>query len=297
MAMAAFRRAWQYEEGKSSAAGVACTASLATDRPKRGAHRAHLALQTARLTATWSIELQKDRRSRAEEERLICRLLMNTLAEACGIEPRLQLELLEGEQVDQSQTVAPGPWQDLLLGKVETVWHRRTPARAVLSGAFNPLHVGHRRMAEVAGEMFDVPVVMEISILNVDKPPLDYQEIERRLGQFAAQQPVCLSRAATFEQKSRLFPGATFIVGVDTLRRIADPRYYADDPAACLAALELIADRGCRFLVFGRNTGTGFMRLADLDLPEALREICREVPEEKFREDVSSTEIRKSGEW
>ncbi|MHC4181124.1 MAG: nucleotidyl transferase family protein [Planctomycetota bacterium] len=297
MAMAAFRRAWEYEEGRSSAAGVACAASLATDRPKRGAHRAHLALQTARLTATWSLELRKGRRSRAEEERLVGQLLINTLAEACGIDQRLQVDLLEGEQVDRSQTVAPGPWQDLLLGKVETVCRNGVPARAILSGAFNPLHVGHRRMAEVAGEMLDVPVVMELSILNVDKPPLDYQEIDRRLGQFAAEQPICLTRAATFEEKSKLFPTATFLVGVDTLRRIADTRYYADDSAACLAALERIADRGCRFLVFGRNSGTGFMRLSDLDLPDVLRNICRQVPEEEFREDVSSTAIRRSGGW
>ena len=297
VAMAAFRRAWKYEEGGSSATGVACTASLASDRPKRGAHRAHLALQTASLTATWSLGLTKDRRSRAEEERLVCRLLINALAEACGIGQRLQLDLLEGEQVETSQKVAPEPWQDLLLGRVETVCRRCAPVRAILSGAFNPLHVGHRRMAEIAAKMLDASVVMEISILNVDKPPLDYQEIERRLGQFTEDHRVCLTRAATFEEKSKLFPAATFVVGVDTLRRIADRRYYGDDDAACLAAIERIAGRGCRFLVFGRDVGTGFARLSDLDLPESLRAICREVPAAEFREDVSSTEIRKSGGW
>jgi hypothetical protein len=297
VAMAAFRRAWDYEEGKPSATGVGCTASLATDRPKRGPHRAHVALQTARLTATWSLKLLKGRRTRAQEEQLVGRLLINTLAEACGIDQRLKLDLLEGEQIDHSQTVAPEPWQDLLLGKIETVCPGGVPVRAILPGAFNPLHLGHRRMAQIAGEMLDVPVVMELSILNVDKPPLDYQEIERRLGQFGPQQRVCLTRAATFEEKSRLFPAATFIVGVDTLRRIADTRYYADDTAACLAAIERIAGRGCRFLVFGRNVGTGFARLSDLDLPEPLRAICSEVPAEKFREDVSSTKIRKSGKW
>jgi hypothetical protein len=125
---------------------------------------------------------------------------------------------------------------------------------------------------------------------------LDYMEIERRLRQFPADHPVCLSRAATFDEKSRLFAGATFLVGVDTLRRIADPRYYGDDESVCRGAIEKIAARGCRFLVFGRNLGQGFVRLADLDLLDPLRPICREVPPEVFREDVSSTEIRKSGE-
>ena len=136
-------------------AGVACTASLASDRPKRGPHRIHVALQTASLTAAWHVQLQKDRRSRAEEERLAGRLLLNVVAEACGVAERLSLDLLEGEQVEESRTQAPPAWQDLLLGKVETV--RIGPAggspKMIMPGAFNPLHDGHRRMMQVAQEM------------------------------------------------------------------------------------------------------------------------------------------------
>ncbi len=152
-------------------------------------------------------------------------------------------------------------------------------------------------MAQIAAESLKRPVAIEISILNVDKPPLDYFEINRRLSQFPPEQPVILSRAATFDEKSRLFPGATFIVGSDTLRRIALPGYYAGDKAACFSALQRIANRGCKFLVFGRDMGTGFVRLADLDLPDILRNISREVPPEVFREDISSTSLRKVGAW
>lgn len=296
MAMAAFRRAWRYAPD-CSPAGVACTAGLATDYPKQGAHRAHVALQTAVSTATWSIELEKDRRSRAQEERLVAELLINTVAEACGLEGRLELGLVEGEHVEQSHAQALQPWQDLLLGKVDAVAQGQKSSQAILPGAFNPLHVGHRQMARIARDMLDVPVAMEISIVNVDKPPLDYYEIQRRVDQFDQHQPIWLTRAETFEEKSRLFRGATFLVGTDTLWRIADPRYYGDDAAACLAALERIAGRGCRFLVFGRDMGTGFMRLSDLDLPEVLRTICQSVPPEAFREDVSSTAIRRAGKW
>ena len=41
--------------------------------------------------------------------------------------------------------------------------------------------------------------------------------------------------------------------------------------------------------------GGSFIRLGDLDLPDSLRALCREVPPELFREDVSSTELRRSG--
>jgi len=280
-------------------AGLSCTAGLVTDRPRRGSHRIHVALQTAALTATWSVELLKDRRSRPEEECIAGRMLLNAVAESCSLDARLTLDLLEGEQVAQSRTDAPQPWQDLLLGKVEIVTQGKTvPANPViLSGMFNPLHAGHRRIAQVAADLLKKPVAMEITILNPDKPPLDYYEIDRRAKQFDADQTLLLTRAATFEEKARLFPGATFLVGADTLRRIAMDRYYHNNPAACRHCLEYIAQRGCHFLVFGRNMGTGFMQLADLDLPEVLRNICRDVPPEIFREDISSTSIRKAGAW
>ena len=310
MAMTAFCRAKKYEtadgvaEGRelnspSAIAGVACAASLASDRPKRGPHRLHVALQTVAETAVWSLQLQKGRRTRTEEEHLAGRLLLNVVAEAAGVADRLPLELLEGEQVKESRIEAPTAWQDLLLGKIESV--RVDPSfsaagnlpKLLLPGAFNPLHSGHRRMIEVAREMLQQPAVFEISILNVDKPALDYMEIERRLAQFAADQTVYLSRAATFEAKSRLFAGATFLVGIDTLRRIVSPQYYGGSESARGWAIEQIISRGCRFLVFGRDLGAGFVRLGDIELPDALRAQCREAPPEVFREDISSSEIRR----
>ena len=256
-----------------------------------------MALQTISRTAVWSLELQKDRRTRREEEELVGRMVLNAVAEACGLAPRLELPLLASEEMAFAETKAPQPWQDLMLGKTEAVFCEgggRQATAVVFPGAFNPLHAGHRRMAEAARELLGSPPTLEISILNVDKPPLDYAEIARRLRQFPPEQAVWLTRAATFEEKSRLFPGATFLVGVDTLRRIGEARYYGDDARLLGAVIDRIAARGCRFLVFGRALGNTFLRLGDLDLPDVLRDISREVPPERFREDVSSTAIRRS---
>ena len=303
MAMVAYQRALRYDPSGVPLAGFAATASLATDRPKRGPHRVHLAAQTLEVTASQSLELEKGRRTRAEEERLVTSLVLNLIAEACSVEDRLPLDLLENERMEESRVVAPEPWRNLLLGRTGAIHQggppeecRESSGRAVFPGAFNPLHVGHRRMAEFAQKLLGVPVELELSILNVDKPPLDYLEIERRTGQFDAGQSVWLSRAPTFEEKSCRFPGATFLVGADTLRRIADPHYYGDDPAACRQAIGQIAARGCRFLVFGRVVEGRFTSLRDLDLPDTLRSLCREVPADQFREDVSSTEIRNLSE-
>jgi len=324
MAMAGYLRACRYAPAPFPAVtGVACTASLASDRPKRGPHRAHVAIQTNAMTASQSVELVKGRRSRAEEEAVVTYLVLNAVARACGLDERLETGLLDDEPLEAAEAAAPAPWQDLLAGRVEAVqqsgptlvagkgdrhllceapggpFRQKVPVtfsgtRVVFPGAFNPIHVGHRRMAEIAQERLGQPVEFEISILNVDKPPLDFLEIQRRSGQFSADQTLWLTRAATFEEKSRLFAGATFIVGADTLRRIADPRYFGSDATACQRAIEQIAARGCRFLVFGRQEEGRFVGLSDLELPPQLRACCQEIPAGEFREDASSTEIRRS---
>jgi len=298
MAMAAFRRACAYHDNPLQVAGIACTASLATDRPKRGEHRLHLALQTATLTSVRSLVLTKGHRSRAEEEELTSRLVLNLVAEACGLTRRLPVELVEEERVASLTVEALPAWSELLLGQRTVVRHgmpadyRVAASRAIFPGAFNPLHVGHRRMADVAQQILAVPVEFEISILNVDKPPLDYVEMERRTEQFPPEQIVWLTRTPTFVEKAEQFPGATFVVGIDTLCRIADTRYYGRDATMRDAALQAITARGCHFLVFGRQVEGRFVTLADLDVPEALRKISRGIPAEQFREDISSTALR-----
>lgn len=321
MAMAAYRRAEKLAAiepprqanaaplaAGATLAGIGCTASLLSDRPKRGQHRIHVAYQTATATVTYSIELVKGHRNRPGEEQLAAHLILNAIASACGLETAVPLNLLPAEQISPTRTIAPPAWQDLLAGRAALVCQTGAVAEplvtdhwplatghsppAIFPGAFNPLHDGHRRMAEITEQLLGVPVEFEISIENVEKPPLDFTELEQRAAQFAGQ-TLWFTRAATFERKAELFPGATFVVGADTIRRIADPRYYGGNPAAAAAAIARIATAGCRFLVFGRNAEGQFQSLLKLNLPEGLVALSREVPEQAFRADMSSREIRR----
>jgi hypothetical protein len=162
----------------------------------------------------------------------------------------------------------------------------------IFPGAFNPLHAGHRAMADAAQERLQRAVEFEISLVNVDKPAVAVDDLLRRVEQFPPHQPVWLTGAARFTEKADLFAGATFVVGIDTIARLCDPRYYGGDCAACDRAIEHIAARGCRFLVFGRAAGGEFQTLSRLPLPPALTMICDEVSESQFRHDISSTELR-----
>ena len=165
------------------------------------------------------------------------------------------------------------------------------PKRLLFPGAFDPLHAGHLEMADIAGDLTGLDVEFEISIHNVDKPPPSALALVQRLRQFPPDQPVWLTRAMRFLDKATLFPNATFVVGADTLLRIADRRYYDDEEHIQQSIAELAA-RDARFLVFARRCDGVIYDLATMDVPTALQEICSGVPRSRFCQDISSTEIR-----
>lgn len=296
MAMRAYDQA-RHLAPTSDVVGVACTASLASDRPKRGPHRVHLAFQTRSTTATAFLELDKGARGRAEEEQIVAALLVDLVAQACEIADRPAIVLRASEKVMSQRIDAPPEQQELLAGIRQLVAMRAAASaspKIVFPGAFHPLHDGHRRMAQVASEILGHPTAYEIAILNVDKPPLDFIEMDLRARQFAADEALYFTRAGVFSAKADLFPGASFIVGADTIERIGQPRYYGDSAQAMEAAFAHIGQRGCGFLVFGRVVEGQFHSLSALQIPPSLRALCREVPEAAFRQDISSTELRQA---
>jgi hypothetical protein len=304
MAMAAYRRGCRYvtqRESPRPVAGIGCTASLASDRPKRGDHRLFVALQTATKTREWSLVLEKGSRTREQEEKLATGLVLNAVAEGCDAAGRIVMPLEAKEHVETRVAIAPEGWQELLAGKIAATAASGEPLPpaglqnpAIFSGAFDPLHAGHRRMAEIASRRLGVPVEFEISVANVDKPPLDFLAMSDRSAQFVGGETLWFTLAETFVKKNRIFPGATFVVGIDTLVRIGDACYYGHHAATRDHALAELAGQGCRFLVFGRRGRDGFLTLASAELPDGLLRISDEVPESDFREDVSSTELRAS---
>lgn len=322
MAAVAYQRAGKLAAAESSVSdslvGVACTASLVSDQPKKGDHRCHIATQTHTASAAWSLVLDKGARDRHSEEQLVGLMILHALAQAAGIADLPPIELRPGEQLVEHRATASPLLAELLDGKRGVVWslpgsgtEQRTTAEAsesspvlhatipvplsppagVLCGAFHPLHFGHRQLRAVAAKFLGGPVYYEMSIRNVDKPPLDFLSIERRRAQFD-DEPLALTAAPTFAEKAAVLPGVTFVVGVDTAERIIEPKYYGGSHAATRAALCQIRDAGCRFLVAGRKVGERFETLRDVALPAEFAGLFTAIPPEDFRADVSSTELR-----
>jgi len=283
--------------------GLGCTATLVTDRPKRGDHRAFVSSCTSMEKLVYSLVLRKGSRDREQEDDVVSRLVLNVLAESFGIAERLDPLLLADEAISLQPTPSPQPLAHQLRGNVPAVHvaadgrisHEIPTAPVLLPGSFNPLHDGHWGLATVARRRTQRPVLFELSITNVDKPPLDPSEIRRRLAQFSWRAQVCLTRAPTFVDKASLFPGAVFVIGSDTAVRLVAPRYYNDSEPAMHQALNRIRALGCRFIVACRHTETGcLLHLADVDIPEPFRDLFEEILSSEFSHNVSSTQIRQN---
>lgn len=299
LAVVAWQRAIDDGATPDKAFGVAVVASLKTVAAKRGPHRVIVATHALSATSVATLELAKDARSRDGEEDIAAALALEEIARhapgggvATGAVP-----LLAGERVDRELVAAGAAWQALLAGSSRVtgigVASPDAPAdRLLFPGSFDPLHEGHLAMAGIAERIAGRPVDFELSVANVDKPPLDYLEIRSRVDQFAGR-PLWLTRAATFLEKLAVFPRGTFVLGADTFVRLADPRYYGGSAAAAADAVRSIASQARGLIVFGRTRDGMFLDAAALDVPQPLRDISTFVPEREFRADISSTALRR----
>ncbi len=300
MAQSAYRSALQLrEDATTPVVGVACTATIATDRAKRGDHRCFVAAWSAKGVTTHTLTFVKGLRERAGEDEIASKLALRALADSSGVKFGEELRLAPSERVETTKVCYRDPIEALMSGHIErAVVHADGRQSAdepvnggIFSGSFNPLHEGHEDLARAASRIMDKPVSFELSVANVDKPPLREDEVRRRVAQFAGKGSVVLTRAPVFYKKAQLLPGCTFVIGADTAVRLVDPRYYGGG-AQMMTALEGMRQMDCRILVAGRADGSVFRTLSDVQIPDGLERMFSAIPESEFRSDISSTQIR-----
>jgi hypothetical protein len=292
------RRLVAADDPPGPAFGLGLTATIATDRRKRGEHRIELASADALGVRGASFVLSKGARDRAGEEGLVGRWLLALAAEASGLLGWADPPLREDEPLahrfrpdEAFRAFLDDPDALLALGPDgrPAPLPEGEPAPALVSGSFHPMHEGHRRLAEAAEAHLGRPAWFEMPIENADKDAMAPVEARRRAAQAYGVRRLLLTHAPLFAEKAERLPGCVFVVGVDTARRVLAPRFYGGEEGL-RRGLRRIRAAGSRFLVAGRAGEEGFRTLADLTVPEAFADLFEPLP--SFRVDLSSTELR-----
>lgn len=262
LAMAAFKRAMLLapDQKIDELIGLGASCSLVKEGEREGReHKVYISVQTDMATTTY--EYKPNFKVREEEEKFVSDRILEILGETMGLGPH-------PHTIQARPTCIQGrpKYLDILTGKEQYIAFLSDQAlieaypqnRVILAGSFNPMHIHHLQMAEKASELTRMPVDFEVCVHNVDKPAMNFQSLQERLDSMQASLKgksfaglILFSSTSTFVTKAEAFPNSKFVVGWDTFKRIADPKYYGGEEDL-YKALSRLRQLNTQFLVFHR---------------------------------------------
>jgi hypothetical protein len=313
--------------------GVGVTAALATNRWLKGDHRLHIVITTDINRFTFSLNLYKGYppdpetpeklfRTRAQEDELCGKLVIFAIAYICKIIPLTFFHSLIKEnflnimdKYDFNDEIFNNPIHRLLHSKIPEISDLRheivnsvlvvddkyfiNPSLkniVMLSGSFNPMHDGHISMLQNACALNHTDGIFEMCVVNIDKPPLSFDDIIARIDTFDSR-PVVLTNAPLFADKDKLFTGISYAIGIDTAIRLINPKYTYGDADLMIENILKMTFNNTKFYIGSRLFGSAkisndfplklkddeLLRLTDIMLyiPNILRKYFIEINDDK----------------
>lgn len=320
LASKAYRDALEWKKKNNSpdpVIGMGCTSSLAkigTERTGRQ-HKIFIACQSEKQAISYSIMFPESF-GREIEEKINAVMIIAAMGEACEIvnwkshetfrEIVRSLNFTECALMDS--VVAQNRSLDIPIhrtvvvpdAEVIDVLHDRLKSSEkieekplILSTSMNPLHRDHVKLASIASELTGKSCVFELSLTNADKPPLSYFDVLNRTQPFRMEGDLrhVLTNAPTFIEKARIFgQGTTFVIGIDTAKRICDPKYYTQ-----LKSVFAEFDRlGIKFICFAREIDGKVEEFNPDGFPPGFSSLVTVVGKDVYCSSMSSTAIRKA---
>jgi nicotinic acid mononucleotide adenylyltransferase len=313
IAMSAYRRALYLNAKQESTSheiliGIGVTSKLTNVENEREGrkHEIHFAYQSYYKTGTSSMYL-KSSTTREEQEHITSDFIIEKVGRICVPDKKIELVSLNDtlvEEIVDKEAEAERSVADLLLKTLENINSNKNceplkvdmgicdvKRKVILSGSFNPCHKNHVEMARIAANKYKEKICFEISLANVDKPPIDFISLKDRVNSILEHRDeifmgnIYITNSPLFADKAILFPDSVFLIGADTLNRLFNDKYYryGEDRKSLLNHFQKY---NVRFLVFQRKNSE---ISDDMNIPD----ICDIVSMDMYTDDgTSSTTIR-----
>ncbi len=299
MALKAYERAslLKINRSNNNILGVSVTAALPTYYKKKGEIKAYIAICHSMGLIIYDINFPNQFLTRAQYENLISYYVVQAINDFNNNSKDLDskdINIYNKEYLSVHESLNNNHIKSILIDVNNKTVNNFLKPKAIISGAFNPLHKGHIELYKFSKTLFGTDVFFEISLSNVDKHDLLEKELNLRVKQFKNKYPVLITNSSKFDMKSKIFKGTNFVIGIDTAIRLFDKKYYQNDEDLMHRSIMEIYNNGCKFYVAGRIHKGQFITLEDIKIDNYYKHIFFPINETQFREDIASSEIRKN---
>lgn len=289
--------AYKADESNDFSVGVTCTLKKNVEERIGREHHVHIVIYSKERCCYYTHILSPKMNRQSHEgvvEKTIYRCIEKFLyVDDNGISFTLDIKL--NEHINKLFTIKPTTLfknLDDILDSEHVSVNPGLDNLLIYPGSFNPYHAAHAVIAAKAQEKIKKPLVYEICVNNVDKSHIDIFDLYERCSSLklniGSNNHILISNRALFKDKLYPAKNCTAVVGMDTMLRIADLKYYQNwDFQDFIASLK---DNNNRFLVVHRLTSKDDIS----NILPIIRPYCDFMTIDKKYQKISSSKIRNS---